>query len=156
MKRYFARKDLLSVIKNDLANVSKEFADILPDKVEIVERKDNKYVIGEEGVLVFGSDRGFFPTVKGALKIKSGKRAVTVDAGAISFVINGADIMRPGVVSWDAEIKKDDYVIIREETHGKAIGIGTSLWDNEDFESKTTGKCVKSLYFVGDDVWNMG
>ncbi|MBU2560299.1 RNA-binding protein [archaeon] len=157
MKRYFARKDLLASIKGDLANISKEFADILPENVEVVEMKGNKYVIGESGVLVFGSQKGFFPTVKGALLIEDKeKRTVVVDKGAISFVINGADIMRPGVVKWDVGIKKGDYVIIREETHSKAIGIGEALWDGSEFEGKATGKCVKSLYFVGDDVWKMG
>jgi len=157
MKRYHARKDLLFAIKTDLANISKEFGDILPDKVEVVESKAKKFVVGKEGVIVFESDRGFFPTVKGALRLTDKeKRTVTVDKGAVSFVINGADIMRPGVVSWDSEIKKGEHVIIREETHGKAIGIGTSLWDGGQFEKETSGKCVKSLYFVGDDVWNMG
>lgn len=157
MKRYFARKDLLLSIKTDLANISKEFAEILPDTVEILEAKEKKFVLGEGGVLVFGSEKGFFPTVRGALEITDrGKRTVTVDAGAISFVINGADIMRPGVVAYDGNIEKGDYVIIREETHGKAIAVGISLWDGSDFAGKTTGKCVKSLYFVGDDVWNMG
>jgi PUA domain protein len=156
MKRYFARKDLLSVIKSDLSNIAKEFADILPDQVEVVETRDKNFVIGPEGVLVFESEKGYFPTVKGALKIKSDKRTVTVDKGAISFVINGADIMRPGVVAWDPEIKKGDHVIIREETHGKALGIGTSLWDASGFEKEKSGKCVKSILYVGDDVWNMG
>ncbi len=157
MKRYFARKDLLSDIKGDLANISKDFVDILPDEVEVVESKDKKFVIGDEGVLVFGSEKGFFPTVKGALRLKNlEERSVVVDKGAISFVINGADIMRPGVVSWDENIKEGDYVIIREETHKKAIGIGEALWDGAKFEKEKTGKCVKSLYFVGDDVWNMG
>lgn len=156
MKRYFARKDLLSTIKSDLANISKEFVEILPERVEILEMKDKKFVIGEEGVLVFDSGNGYFPTVKGALKIKTDTRTITVDAGAVSFVINGADIMRPGVVSWDADIKKGDHVIIREGTHGKAIAIGEALWNGEEFANNTTGKCVKSLYYVGDDVWNMG
>lgn len=157
MKRYFARKDLLLSIKTDLANISKEFAEILPDTVEILEAKEKKFVLGEGGVLVFGSEKGFFPTVRGALEITDReKRTVTVDAGAISFVINGADIMRPGVVAYDGNIEKGDYVIIREETHKKAIAVGISLWDGSDFAGKTTGKCVKSLYFVGDDVWNMG
>ncbi len=156
MKRYFARKDLLSTIKSDLANISKDFVDILPDKVEVLETKGKKYVIGAEGVIVFDSGSGYFPTVKGALKLTTDKRTVTVDAGAVSFVINGADIMRPGVVSWDEEIKKGDHVIIREAAHGKAIAIGTALWDGSMFEKEKTGKCVKSLYFVGDDIWKMG
>lgn len=156
MKRYHARKDLLSVIKSDLANISKEFAEMLPEKFEILEGKDKKFVLGDREVLAFESEKGYFPTVRGALRIKGGSRAVTVDQGAVSFVVNGADIMRPGVVSWDSDIRKGDHVIIREETHGKAIAVGTSLWDGEEFESNTTGKCVKSLYYVGDDVWNMG
>jgi hypothetical protein len=39
--------------------------------------------------------------------------------------------------------------------HGKAIGIGEVLWDGARFEKEKTGKCVRSLYFVGDDVKDM-
>lgn len=157
MKRYFARKDLLSAIRSDLANISKEFAQILPDKIEILETKEKKFVLGDGEVLAFESERGFFPTVRGALRIPVlGERSVIVDRGAVSFVVNGADIMRPGVVGWDPNIKANDFVIIREEVHKKAIAVGISLWDAGEFETKTSGKCIKNLHFVGDDIWNMG
>jgi predicted ribosome-associated RNA-binding protein Tma20 len=50
----------------------------------------------------------------------------------------------------------DKKVFTKGGTHGKAIGIGEALWDGAKFKKEKTGKCVKSLYFVGDDVWGMG
>lgn len=155
MKRYHARKDLLSRIKKDLGAVSEEFVELLPDKVEIVEKKGEKFVLADGEALIFESENGYFPTVRGALRIKSDKRTITVDKGAIPYVVNGADIMRPGVVAYDREIKAGEHVIVREETHKKAIAIGIALWDGEDFAGKSTGKCAKNLYFVGDDIWNL-
>lgn len=156
MKRYYARKDLLSVVKRDLSNVSKEFVGILPDKVEILEAKEKKLVLVDGEVLAFESGGGYFPTVRGALKIKGDKRTITVDKGAVPYIVNGADIMRPGVVAYGKDIRKGDLVIIREETHNKAIAIGVSLLDGDELESKSTGKCAKNVHFVGDDIWNMG
>lgn len=155
MKRYFARKDLLSAIKTDLSNISKEFAEILPEKIEILETKGKTFVFVDGEAVIFESEKGYFPTVRGALRIKGDKRSVTVDRGAIPYIVNGADVMRPGVVAYDRDIKTGDLVIVREETHGKAIAIGVSLCDGNDFASKSTGKCAKNVQFVGDDVWNL-
>jgi len=155
MKRYHARKDLLSKIKEDLGSISEEFAELLPEKAEILEVKGKKFVFVDGEALVFESESGYFPTVRGALRIKGDKRNITVDRGAVPYIINGADIMRPGVVAYDMGIKKVDPVIVREETHKKAIAIGVSLWDGDDFASKSTGKCAKNVQVVGDDVWNL-
>lgn len=155
MKRYHARKDLLSKIKEDLRSVSKEFAELLPDIIEILETKGKKFVFVDGEAVVFESENGYFPTVRGALRIKGDKRTITVDRGAVPYIVNGADIMRPGVVAYDRDIKTGDLVVVREETHKKAIAIGVSLWDGDDFASKSTGKCAKNVQFVGDDVWNL-
>lgn len=156
MKRYHARKDLVLRIRDDLKSASGEFAELLPDKVEILEVKGKKFVLVEGEALVFESENGYFPTVRGALQIKGDKRTIVVDRGAVPHVINGADIMRPGVVAYDEHIEVGNYVIVREETHKKAIAICVSLWNGKDFANKGTGKCAKNLYFVGDEVWNLG
>ena len=50
-----------------------------------------------------------FLTVRGLLKYNPKNRFVPVDMGAVKFVNNGADIMTPGIVDADRDIKKDDY-----------------------------------------------
>jgi PUA domain protein len=154
--RYFARKDMIRKIRRSLEEVSSEFSKLLDGRVEIAEIEDGKKIIlvnGEPVIFEFGGQ--YFPTVRGALKIKINKRFVTVDKGAISFVASGADVMRPGVVDIDREIKKGELVVVLEETHRKPLAIGVSLWDGEEFGVKDSGKCVKNILHVGDRLWNL-
>ena len=96
-----------------------------------------------------------FPTVHGALEMELNKRTVTVDKGAIRFVSNGADIMAPGIVEADPEIKEGDLVIIVEEVHRKPLAIGKALMKGPQMVEADSGKAIKSITYVGDKLWNM-
>ena len=95
-------------------------------------------------------DQPFF-TVLGAIEMMPYKRLVMVDSGAVRFVVNGADIMKPGIVSADPEIAVGDLVVIVEERHNKPLAIGRALVAGT--EMKGEGKAVKSLHHVGDVIW---
>ena len=105
-------------------------------------------------LLLFSTDGEYFPTVRGALELGLAKHIVVVDAGAVRFVVNGADIMCPGIVNADYEIKVGDLVIIKEETHEKPLAIGRALISGEDMVGDS-GKAIKSLHYVGDKLWNI-
>jgi len=96
-------------------------------------------------------DQPFF-TVLGAIELMPKKRLVVVDTGAVRFVVNGADIMKPGIVSADPEIAVGDLVVIIEERHKKPLAIGQALVAGTDMKGE--GKAVKSLHHVGDAIWN--
>ncbi len=105
-------------------------------------------------LLLFSTDGEYFPTVRGALELGLAKHIVIVDAGAVRFVVNGADIMCPGIVRADPAIKEGDLVIIKEETHEKPLAIGRALMSGEDMVGDS-GKAIKSLHYVGDKLWNI-
>lgn len=105
-------------------------------------------------LLLFSTDGEYFPTVRGALELGLAKHVVIVDAGAVRFVVNGADIMCPGIVNADSDIKEGDLVIIKEETHEKPLAIGRALISGEDMVGDS-GKAIKSLHYVGDKLWNI-
>ena len=116
--------------------------------------------ISDEGVdLIFVNGRPLlmmvdgkpFFTVLGAIELMPAKRLVVVDAGAVRFVVNGADIMKPGIVSADPEIAVGDLVVIVEERHKKPLAVGRALVAGA--EMKGEGKAVKSLHHVGDVIW---
>lgn len=92
-----------------------------------------------------------FFTVLGAIDLEPSKRLVVVDSGAVRFVVNGADIMKPGIVSADPEIAPGDLVVIVEERHKKPLAIGRALVAGT--EMKGDGKAVKSIHHVGDLIW---
>ncbi|ADJ16405.1 RNA-binding protein [Halalkalicoccus jeotgali] len=124
------------------------------DTYELVELADSPYDL----VLVDGDPDAFyyedepFLTVRGANAHEPERGVVTVDAGAISFVSDGADVMRPGIVDADEGIEAGDLVAIAEESHGKVLAIGRATTDGGDMIGDS-GKVIESIHHVGDDLY---
>ena len=122
------------------------------DKVQLL---DNKIILVNDKPSFFLKDKSYIPTLKLILRNIFPAKKITVDMGAIPFVIKGADIMRPGISDIDAGINKGDWVVIVDENHKKPLAIGEALMDSEDLKSSKSGKVIRNLHFVGDDIWNL-
>ena len=141
-------KDLVSTFGDTMAG--------LEDKVlEKITLDEYSLILVDGKPLLFEIEGQLFPTVRGALEMELNKRIVTVDKGAIRFVSNGADIMAPGIVEADSEIKEGDLVIIVEEAHRKPLAIGKALMKGPQMVEADSGKAIKSITHVGDKLWNM-
>lgn len=141
-------KDLISTFGETMAG--------LEDQVlEKVTLDEYSLILVDSKPLLFEIEGQLFPTVRGALEMGLQKRLVTVDKGAIRFVSNGADIMAPGVIDADPEIKEGDLVIIVEETHKKPLAIGKALMEGTQMVEASSGKAIKSITYVGDKLWTM-
>jgi len=92
-----------------------------------------------------------FFTVLGAIELSPSRRLVIVDSGAVRFIVNGADVMCPGIVYADAEIAEGDLVVVAEERHKKPLAIGRALLPGTKMNGE--GKAVKSIHHVGDVIW---
>ncbi|MFP4188793.1 MAG: RNA-binding protein [Halobacteriales archaeon] len=136
-----ALSDALGVAPADGASI---------EEAEVDDGPDLYLVDGEP--LVVRVDGDYFVTVQGALAFEPDDALVTVDAGAVEFVTNGADVMRPGVVDADDNIEEDDLVVVVEENHGKPLAVGRALTDGDDMVGDE-GRVVESIYHVGDDLW---
>lgn len=120
------------------------------EEAEVEDGPDLFLVDGEP--LVVRIDGEYFVTVQGALALEPDRMLVTVDAGAVEFVTNGADVMRPGVVEASDGIEEGDLVVIVEENHSKPLAVGRALTDGDDMLGDE-GRVVESIYHVGDDLW---
>lgn len=141
-------KDLVSTFGDTMAE--------LEDKVlEKITLDEFSLILVDGKPLLFEIEGQLFPTVRGALEMELNKRIVAVDKGAIRFVSNGADIMAPGIIEADPEIKEGDLVIIVEETHRKPLAIGRALMHGPQMVEADSGKAIKSITHVGDKLWNM-
>ncbi len=80
-------------------------------------------------------------------------KKVTVDMGAIKFIIGGADIMRPGITTFDPNISQGEYVLIIDQTHGKPIAVGKALVSSPEIQTQTKGKVVENIHYIGDKIW---
>ncbi|XVH30443.1 RNA-binding protein [Haloferacaceae archaeon DSL9] len=144
---------------DDISDLREQIRDALGvevdgDSFESVELTDTPYdlvlVDGDPAVATFDGEP--FLTVSGANAFPPQKNVVTVDAGAVSFVSNGADVMRPGIVEADDRIEAGDIVAIAEETHGKVLAIGRALESGSEMVGDS-GKVVESIHYVGDDLY---
>ncbi len=126
----------------------------IPKKANVAVQ-DNMYFIDKR--LSFFAFRDYIlPTLKLVYddeNIWNKMKKVTCDMGAVKFVVKGADLMRPGIVGFDAAISADEPVLIVDESHSKPISVGISLFSSKDYEEKDTGKAVKNLHYVGDSIW---
>ena len=78
-----------------------------------------------------------------------------VDEGAIKFVVNGADVMRPGIRKLGDWGEAGRTVVVREEKKGRAIAIGSALVGSEEAKAMAKGGCLKNLHHVGDRYWEL-
>lgn len=123
---------------------------------EFVELEDSPFdlvLVDGEPHACYIDDRPFL-TVRGANTFPPETNVVTVDAGAVSFVSDGADVMRPGIVEADPEIEAGDLVIVVEESHGKALAVGEARVDGTEMLGEQ-GKVVDSRHHVGDDLFEL-
>lgn len=149
------RKNVKNKMLKDLVSTFGDEMSELEDKtLEKITLEEYSIILVDGKPLLFEIEGHLFPTVRGALEMGLQKRVVTVDKGAIRFVSNGADIMAPGVVAADLEIKDGDLVIIVEETHRKPLAIGKALMEGLEMVKATSGKAIKSIIHVGDKLWN--
>ncbi|KAB1186807.1 MULTISPECIES: RNA-binding protein [Haloferax] len=151
--RHHLRNDEIRAVKESIESLLG--VEIDGDAFEGVEFADADYEVvlvdGEPAVLYVEGEP--FLTVKGANQFPPTKNVVTVDAGAVSFVSSGADVMRPGITEADESIAAGDLVAIAEENHGKILAIGRALEDGVDLVGDS-GKVVESIHHVGDDLFN--
>jgi PUA domain protein len=150
--RHHLRSDAVADIEAALADGVG--IDLDGDTYELVELEGSEFdlvlVDGEPLVLYFEDEP--FVTVRGANAHEPERGVVTVDAGAVSFVSDGADVMRPGIVEADEAVGAGDLVAVAEEAHGKVLAVGRALVDGDEMLGDQ-GKVVESIHHVGDDLY---
>lgn len=146
------RNQEIREIRFELTNQYR-LTEIIPQnaKVELV---DAEILLIDNEPLFFRYDNRWCPTVHLLLR-SNFLKSVVVDKGAIRFVTDGADIMRPGIVDIDDAIAERDFVAILEETHHKPIGVGFALTSGREMKLATKGKMLQNIHHVGDRIWNI-
>ncbi|MEC7711487.1 MAG: PUA domain-containing protein [Thermoproteota archaeon] len=79
---------------------------------------------------------------------------VTVDMGAVKFMCNGANVMRPGIKNY-SEFSKDEIVCVVEESQNKFLAVGKSLVDSSEMEQISKGEIIKNLHYISDKFWEI-
>jgi len=127
---------------------------VVPDKlknIQVIEIEDNKSILIEENFLAVKINQNVLPLLTNEDVLKSFP-SVSVDMGAVKFVCNGAKVMRPGIVQMD-EFKKDDIVVVKDNTHGKYLAVGVALVDSKETQTMRKGPVIDNMHYISDKFW---
>ncbi len=80
---------------------------------------------------------------------------VMVDMGAVKFMCNGANAMRPGITKY-SEFEKDQIVCIIEESQNKFLAVGRACVPSTEMEELSKGEIVKNMHYISDKYWESG
>ena len=80
--------------------------------------------------------------------------SVTVDMGAVKFMCNGANVMRPGIKN-HSEFNLDDIVCVIEESQHKFLAVGKALVDSFKIKEMKKGEVIKNLHYISDEYWEI-
>lgn len=87
-----------------------------------------------------------------------GWTTITVDEGAIPYVLGGANIMCPGLTnpggSMPEQLEKGHAVVIMAQSKQHAIAVGVMKMSVNDIRSKNKGVAVEVNHFLGDGLYN--
>ncbi len=149
MQKLLRKKELksLKVFFND---------DFLKNKLVYVKDSNTELIFYNGVVFLFKSrsDESFIPTIHAFLSGALIKKypSVYVDQGAIRFIVGGADVMRPGVVSYD-DFNSNDIVVVKDNVNKKPLVVGLALFGSDELENINKGKVIKNIHYVGDFLW---
>ncbi len=124
------------------------------DVVEIIETEDYKLLVVNNQPLYFQYEGKWAPTLRAILEDRLKLREIIVDMGAVPFVVNGADVMRPGIREFPEDLNEGELIVVRDEKHKKPLAIGVAKLDGEKMRSTEKGKVVKNIHYIGDKIWN--
>lgn len=82
-------------------------------------------------------------------------KTITIDVGAVPFLLKGADMMRPGITHIDDGIEKGELVIIIDEVKQLKIGVGLALFSSNEMKKMNSGKVIKNSHYFKDNFYEV-
>lgn len=137
--------------KRDIKQLNEQLPLLELSKKAKVENEDGLLLLEDKPALFYYAQRPV-PHLKLLLE-KDLLKSVQVDMPAIKFLINGADVMRPGIVQIDPAIEENELVTVKDEQHQKPICVGIALCSGKEMQEKDSGKVIKNIHYVGDALW---
>lgn len=78
--------------------------------------------------------------------------SAVVDEGAVKFILNGADVMAPGIKQ-ASDFKKGDVVSVWGPTREAPLCVGRALMNGSELAELRKGKAIENIHYAGDKIW---
>jgi len=138
--------------------------EILPKKENFILTKCQDHVslvvVNGEPTFFNQRDGPFYPTLRVLHRYPNILPHVQVDRGAIKFVMQGANIMCPGLTSPGGSlpegIPNDAIVAIMAEGKIHALGIGLMKMSSKEIKEINKGIGIDNIHYLNDGLWRIG
>ena len=135
--------------------VSKQWKQELPKiknlKVYFID--DNSQLIVGNEITILKISEQYLPFLNQTEVLKKFP-SVMVDMGAVKFMCNGANVMRPGIKKY-TEFVKGDIICVIEESQHKFLAVGKAITDSSELENISKGEIIKNLHYISDKYWEI-
>lgn len=121
--------------------------------LKIYEIDDGARILIGDGITALKIGQDYLPFLTDA-KMLERFPSVTVDMGAVKFMCNGANVMRPGVKAF-TEFDKGQIVCIIEESQKKVLAVGRALTSSKELAEMSKGQVVENLHYISDTYWEI-
>ena len=81
--------------------------------------------------------------------------SIIVDMGAVKFVCNGANVMRPGITGFSGEFEAGQIVCITEESKNMFLAIGIASVPSSEARPMKKGQILENIHYVSDRYWDI-
>jgi predicted RNA-binding protein (TIGR00451 family) len=78
---------------------------------------------------------------------------IKVDERAAKHIVSGADVMIPGITSY--EEFKDGDAVVTLDLEGHAIASGIALLGSSELKQAGKGRAIRSIHWLGDEHYKM-
>jgi malignant T-cell-amplified sequence len=158
-----AKSSVARKIREDLTSLypMMDFEVLMPKKATINLTKlkgelNHVHLLSVDGVVLFFQDRDgpWLPTLVTVKKFPAIMAKMQVDKGAKDFLLRGAKMMAPGLVSAggfvseNVEKGKPVQIWIENETEPQAVGV--MLMSSEEVLRDKKGQAIDTIHYIGD------
>ena len=124
---YLSKKET-SLLANRIRSLY--WGDVLRGKIRnAVEIRENGIKLYRIGELIIGEiNDKLYPVIhERNQEVLNKLPAIIVDMGAVPHIVNGADVMRPGIKEFRGEFDEGDLVVVRDERNLKPLAVAITL-----------------------------
>ena len=141
---YLSNKDKKELSKKINLEISKK--DEIKKNGEIYFFNNEKFLIGIKKDFLIPHLNSFDKKIFDENNFKK----IFVDNGAVSFMVKGANLMKPGIENFDENIKKEEIILIKNKNFPKILCIGICKFSSLELENLDKGVIVENIHFIND------
>ena len=132
--------------------------DIMPKKEKLILTKCANHITivtsPQQSALFFRERDGpFYPSLKLLHQYPMILPVLRVDTGAIKHVMNGADVMIPGICGVEKEELGGKPCAVFASGKEHAVAVGKLLMSTNEIEKKKNGVGIQNLHHLTDGLW---